>query len=323
MTRLGRFLAGLALVLLVFELGFRSLQGVLFDASHRALFKVALLDRRPEVSAVVLGSSRNGAGFLPRLFDARMKALGHEVTSFNLAVSGLSYELEVYLLQRLAGKTLDVVVFELGDPVLGHAPLDWEAQAAPLDALARHLVLLRLRSALRHDSLARLLAIGVAGPRLDGSETYGTEYAAALLGARSPESCQRCEGVYPTPEPAPSSAAAPSAEARGFAPLLGRLQQAGAAVILVVPPLSPTRLEGNERKAEFRAHAEGLSQLIGAPLYTLTEAAQDGDLRDWQHMGPQGAERYTDVLARLCARALSSRAPRDATSGGALRNALQ
>jgi hypothetical protein len=157
------FALGLRSVAAAAELFLGSYERVFFDASHRALFKMALLDRRDDITTVVLGSSRHADGFIPKLFDART---GEK--SFNLAVSGLSFELEGYMIDRLLQKPPKVVVFELGDPISFHDDFR-TVRAGP--------ALWRLRASLRHDSIARLLAIAVAGDRFDGGETRGNEYA--------------------------------------------------------------------------------------------------------------------------------------------------
>lgn len=305
------FIIALVTLALAAEGAFRACEPALFDASHRALFKAALLRGRT-VDTVFLGSSRHEQAIRPALFDA---ATGSR--SFNLAVSGTSFELYVTLLDRvIAHEGTRCVVAELSEPLLSHAPLPWETK----DPIAEHVALVRLRSALRHDSLVRLAAAGLFAARFDGSETMGTEFVRVFFNGHDRACATFCRDALPLPSPSLAGARggatddAPfDAEARALATRFTALTARGARVILAVPPLRTDRGESIERTPRFQRFAAAVAALSGAPLYDFSRLDADAiGFADSQHLDARGAEAYTDAIARIVASGAASGVARDA-----------
>jgi len=273
------------------EILFRIFEPTLFDASHRALFKMAVLDRKPDVNVVVVGSSRHELGFRPAQFDARTRALGRSFKSFNLAVSGLSSALETYLLGRLSGKKLDLLIVEFDGPALGHTKLDWTGPRS-------NIALLRLRSVLRHDNLARLATIGLASHRFDGSEIAGPDYIQTLRYGHD-ATCEACENVYPLPTAGIAADVPLRPELQAYLEVLRPIRTEGTRILLIAPPISAEHHD-IDRTPAFQTELASLALALDSPFYNLTDLAPS-DLKDTQHLNPRGAGRYTDLLARLAA----------------------
>ncbi|MCC6807755.1 MAG: hypothetical protein IT381_10045 [Deltaproteobacteria bacterium] len=300
MRRLRIFIFALVGIALFAEIAFRVFEPFVFEASHRALFKAALLRRQPSVDTIFLGSSRHEQALRPALFDAMT---GRH--SFNLAVSGTSFELYLALLDRAVARSgTRFVVAELSEPLLTHEQLAWEAAAE--GSLARHVALVRLRSALRHDSLVRLLGALVVAGRFDGSETMGSAFLRALLWGHAATCASACEDALAPPPPeaiapwAGDEGAVYATEAHALADRFTALQAHGARVILVVPPLTTARAGSLERQDRFRRFAADVAALAGAPLYDFARLDADAiGFADSQHLDGRGAEAYTAAVARL------------------------
>src|SRR6187551_3581785 len=92
-ARLAWFVAGLALILLAFEVFQRRHHDAVVAASHRGLTKVAMLAQHERVDVLFLGSSRMQDGVSPALVTHGLKTsapqLG-DVPGFNAAFTGSS-----------------------------------------------------------------------------------------------------------------------------------------------------------------------------------------------------------------------------------------
>jgi hypothetical protein len=291
MSKLVKFTATLAVCFIALELLFRACEPLLFASSHRVLFKAALLERRTEVNVVFVGSSRTERGVLPAIFDAKVPGS----RSFNMAVNGTSFDVLSAELGRIAKRpSVKLVMIELAYPVTGRGPLEWERAAE--GPIASRSTLVRLRSALRHDSLARLGAALFFGPSFDGSESLGSEFVHSVLRGHVATCASPCVNVMPVPSPVVAARAM-----HGYTDLAAaleeRIKQLPRAVFLV-PPLKP--MDAVERTADFRRFMADVSARTGAPVYdfaALDTAATE--YMDTQHLTGSGSEAYTDALARI------------------------
>jgi len=118
---------------------------------------------------------------------------GPRVRAFNLASTASSLETLDYLAQRFAGRPgLELAVVEVSEPQLVSAALPWLPDAAPRDGEQRLLAWTPRECAwsstasfLIGENLARLPALLLLAPRLDGSEVTMADQLAAALGART------------------------------------------------------------------------------------------------------------------------------------------
>ncbi len=291
MSKLGRFTSALVLCFIALELLFRVFEPLLFAASHRVLFKAALLERRDDVNVVFVGSSRTERGVRPAIFDAKVPGS----RSFNMAVNGTSFDVLAAALGRIAHRpAVKLVMIELAYPITGRGPIEWERAAE--GPIASRSTLVRLRSALRHDSLARLGGAVVFGAAFDGSESLGSEFVRSVLSGHQATCASQCVNALPLPAPVVAARAL-----HDYADLAAGLEQRVRQlphVVFLVPPLKP--MDAVERSADFRRFMADVSARTGAPVYDFAALDTSAiEYMDTQHLTGSGSEAYTDALARI------------------------
>ena len=328
--RLLRFALALALCGASLELGARALGERLHASTNRALYKLALLERRGPVTTVFLGSSRTQDGVSPRLFEDESQRLGQErrerAWSFNLAFTSTSLaslEAQAVLLTSgpgtaaATGSGLRAALIELSAPQLLDGQVAWEEQgAAPsssptggaaleaaLGAAAHdHLALVRERAALIPENLGRLAALLAPKGRLDGSEVKAVEQFGAALGLWAPADADAAGWRPPRVLPGsalPAGHALAAAQAR-LETVARRFEAAGVRPVFVLPPLSPEAHQyGHDAEASpgFQALAAALAgryRVLDGTRLALPKSA----FHDTTHLDAQGRAGWSRGLAR-------------------------
>ena len=312
-ARLLRFALGTLTALVAVELAVRVEEPLFAAASHRVLAKAALLDRHGHVEVLFFGTSRTQDGVSPSLVsDELARAGGPRVRAFNLASTASSLETLDYLAQRFAGRPgLELAVVEVSEPQLVSAALPWLPDAAPRDGEQRLLAwtaarvrLVEHRSFLIGENLARLPALLLLAPRLDGSEVTMADQLAAALGARNAPAppfdlASWAPTIWTASQAAAQSPAPPNLEA--LVSLARRLSSGGARVAFVVPPLAPGA-HAPEREKPLRDLFAALAQETHCPVWDYSGIAAPADLfRGETHLAPAGRAQFSRALAQQIA----------------------
>lgn len=298
MSRGARYLLIVVAAACGLEALFRLGDRVFFESQHLALFKPALLRMHDDVRVVFMGSSRLERGVLPKVFDEAAKT-----RSFNVAIPDTSLDLFAYVCAEAAKRDgLRQAVIEVSGPTTASRPLEWEAKddlSTAEGSLAafvrRHSAVFRMRTALRMDSVLRLLVAMLFADRLDGSEHYGVDFVHAVLGTRTAPPVEPgvewpVHVVPPMPGPLESYAegyAAYTACARA-------LQARQVRVTFVTMPFVK-RYDGLEREPGFYTMMQALAAV--APVWHFDGAEIDEKyFFDTHHLNDAGAAQLAHEL---------------------------
>ena len=318
MRRLGAYLLALALIGAALELFARGFRTTLIDASHRALFKAALLDRRLPVDVVFFGSSRTGEALRPVSFSDELAAGGaRRMSAFNMSVQYTSLEILDALATRFAAAPgLRLAIVEVTKHQLTRAPVPWSDAPAGADFDARvggwlvaHSALVAARKVLVLDSLARLFAILAVGGRFDGTEQFGTDYAAKIFGGAADVD----RSAYAAVECAPvaSEGGDPSlfaGELEIYTRIAGAFSARGVQVVFYVPPMQDT-VTATEIDPNHRALRAALHARTGAPVLDFSTCQlPPAYFRDAIHLSHVGGSHFSRMLARALAKESVARA---------------
>lgn len=279
-------------LLLALEFLCRVAPAGLTAVAHRVRFKLALLHAKPGVELVVLGSSRSNDGVSPRAL-----ALG---PAFNTATPSTSLPTLEHVASRVGPRKLALV--EVSQPQFQATPFDGDAtpvrvEGDPLGAwLHEHSALLPVRHAFALENLPRVAAL-LAASRFDGSEWFRTRFLVAFLQDDAP-----LEGVHDEWKPAvlPTEPVTLDEDGErivaGYTRALDALENGGAKVVLVSPPVASSRRVAECEPPRIALRAE-LARRVRAPLLDFTCAAIDDRwFFDGEHLTSPGRRQFSQVL---------------------------
>ncbi len=309
--RLLGYALGLVAAFAVVEVGAKHFQPLLVAARHRALFKAALLRRKPPMDVLFFGTSRTGEGLRPSIVAPLMHA-----AVFNLSVQYSSFEILEDLTQTFSHRPgLKQVLLEISASQLGHHPLAWRQPPAslPIDPdfdsrvfawLSAHSALVAEREAFVLEGLSRTFAVLLFAPFFDGSEQFGIDYFLALRGHPVPQT-NPADAAYFVPvvhQPAPSAPLA-SAEyeddAQRYARMARDFASAGVKVAFFVPPSSSESAHWEAQPA-FQEVVERVSSLCQAPVIDFAASPiPNRFFRDPTHLNHQGGTLVSRVIAEV------------------------
>ncbi len=317
------FMAGPLVVLGLLEVLVASQAALFAAASHRALAKAAVFDKRPRVDYVFLGTSRTQDGVSPVLAT---RALGEiapflgKMAGFNAAFTGASLEGLLALAPRFTARTgLQAVLIELSGPQLHNEPTPWAKPVSPettfeakLAKTMAHLQFVRYRSAFLPENLGRLPALLLFSSAMSGWETKGIDQLGAWLG-RKEQSASGFDPVLWQPEVLTDTAAparldpALEEKANQLAALAQAFRAQGIAVVFTAPPLAQDISNASENKL-FRPVFSEVARRSHCEVWNYAALPLPEFLfRDCSHLGREGRAHYSRALALRLARILNDR----------------
>jgi hypothetical protein len=312
--RLALFLGGLLVLLASLECLVRWKEPLFAAASHRALAKAAMLEQRPRVDILYLGTSRTQDGVSPDLVTRSLQEIAPQlgkITGFNAAFTGSSLDALISLAQRFARRPgLRVLVVELSEPQLLNGPAPWKIPDTPAvtleDRLARVLsakvYLVRYRSAFLLENLSRLQALLLFGPSLGGWETKGSDQVASWLGHKEKPATgfelarwqpKRLRPDAPLQRLTPVS----DTQASRLSEIAGYYSGRGVRVVFVVPPVTHafTPVPGRETLDPLFAE---VARRSGCEVWDFSSLDLPRALfHDPSHLSGEGRAHFSRALA--------------------------
>jgi hypothetical protein len=307
----------------VWELACRHWQPLFRAASHRSLFKVALLERRLPRDVVFFGTSRTGEALRPGPFVAELADSGSaQLTAFNVSTPYTSLEILGDVTRRfMAAPGLKLAIVEVSRHQMYRAPVPWAVDDvgpdADLDArafswFAHHSALFAERKVFVLNSLARLGGISLFGSRFDGTEEFGTDFVASVLGRSHDVAPEKFHAEPCVPDLAPASdrllATDPASkpfpryaeETRLYEDIARGFAEHGVKVLFYVPPTIEVGRPEND--PEHRLMRANLRALTGRPVWSYAECRLPADyFRDGVHLSHLGGSHFSRMLARAVA----------------------
>ena len=321
--RLGGFLLGLLILVSAIEWGMRYNDSLFEAASHRALTKVAIFGKHPQVEVLFLGTSRTQDGVCPELASQALRETAPDLGSvqgFNAAFTGSSLDALLALVPRFGfRRDLRLVVIELSEPQIVNEPAPWEEPSSTPTTLeerlglwTRHFAVVRHRKVFLGDSLGRLPALLVFGASLGGWETKGSQQIGSWLGRKEPPASgfdpslwipHRFVGGAPEqPLTSPRDAVADR-----LAEVARRFRSRGIEVRFAVPPLSATVMDAPERR-DLRPLFAEVARRSGCEVWDYSAARPpEGLFKDAGHLNREGRAHYSRSLGDRLAEALKGR----------------
>jgi len=315
-AKLGIYVLALLGVTATLELACRRWQPLFRAASHRSLFKAALLERRLPQDIVFFGTSRTGEALRPGALLAELSERGAPpLSAYNVSTPYSSLDILQVVTQRFStAPGLKVAVIEISDDQLHRNALPWAAEpltaGADLDAraaawLQAHSALFAERKVFVLNSLGRLAVVTLFGQSLDGTEEMGTDYARAILG-RSPryESSDFHAGAdcRPRTDPVLLAAGEDLAPERDiYAGIARAFAERGVEAAFYVPPVRDPGPSGEGRPAH-RAFTAALQAATGRPVWDFSDCRLPAEyFRDATHLSHLGGSHFTRFVARQMA----------------------
>ncbi|HVE83342.1 MAG TPA: hypothetical protein VND93_10865 [Myxococcales bacterium] len=316
LAKLGIYVLALLGVTAALELSCRRWQPLFRAASHRSLFKAALLERRLPQDIVFFGTSRTGEALRPGALVDELTARGAPpLSAYNVSTPFSSLDiLQVVALRFSSAPGLKAAVIEISDDQLKRNALPWATDplAGDADFDGRAAAWLQANSALFAErkvfvlnSLGRLAVVAFFGPSLDGTEEYGTDYVRAILGRsrRYQPSAFHAADCRPRPD-GPLLAAAGedlAAERDIYAGIARAFADRGVEVAFYVPAVRDPDLAGDGRPAR-RAFSAALQAATGRPVWDFSDCRLPGDyFRDATHLSHLGGSHFSRFVARQMA----------------------
>jgi hypothetical protein len=312
--RLVAFVVALVCIGAVLEGACRHWHALFRAASHRSLFKAALLEQRLPQDIVFFGTSRTGEALRPHPFLQELSADGAPpLTAFNVSTPFSSLEILQYVGDHFASAPgLKLAVVEITRQQLGRRPLPWaSAHAAEIDFdgrtiswLETHSSLVAERKVFVLNSLSRLGLIVLFGSMFDGTEEMGTDYFAAILGHSHDfdPSQFRAASCVPRPVDAPPATLAQYVEERDiYASIAADFAKNGVKVAFFVPPsMDPAHAAENE--APYRTLRAAIHAATGRPVWDFAACRLPPDyFRDPTHMSHLGGSHLSHFVAQAAA----------------------
>ena len=314
-SRLGLYVAGLVCVGLLLEGACRHWERLFRAVGHRSLFKAALLEQRLPQDIVVFGTSRGGEAIRPGPFLSELKADGAPpLTVFNASTPYSSLEiLQAVTGQFAASPGLKLAIIEISRQQLFRAPVPWggEKVSPQSDFDSQTIAWLEAHSALVADrkvfvlnSLSRLGLVAFAGRMFDGTEEFGTDYMAALVGISHdvpPARFAHVDCMPRAPEPAPDPLTSWVEERDMYLAMAKDFAAHGVQVAFFVPPYGDAE-HSVEALPDQRALRASLHALSGRPVWDFSGCQLPGDyFRDVLHLSHLGGSHFSHFVGRAAA----------------------
>ncbi|HYV47408.1 MAG TPA: hypothetical protein VFA20_21260 [Myxococcaceae bacterium] len=315
-AKLGIYVLALLGVTATLELACRHWQPLFRAASHRSLFKAALLERRLPQDIVFFGTSRTGEALRPGALLAELSERGAPpLSAYNVSTPYSSLDILQVVAQRFStAPGMKVAVIEISDDQLHRNSLPWatEPLAADADIDARAAAWLQAHSALFAErkvfvlnSLGRLGVVALFGHTLDGTEEFGTDYVRAILGQSRRYEPSAFQAVDCRPRPdGPLLAAAGedlAAERDIYAGIARAFAERGVEAAFYIPPVRDPGPEGEGRPAQ-RAFNAALQAATGRPVWDFSDCRLPPEyFRDATHLSHLGGSHFSRMVARQMA----------------------
>jgi hypothetical protein len=310
-SKLLRYLAGVVLVGLLLEGACRHWGALFRAASHRSLFKAAMLEQRLPQDVVFFGTSRVGEAMRPHPFLNALGAAGAPpLTAFNVSTPYSSLEILQFVATHFSSAPgLKLAVIEISSQQLRRNPLPWAIETNPAaDFDTRALGWIEERSALVRErkifvlnSLSRLGLVLLFGPRFDGTEEFGTDYFAVIRGISQDFNPSRFHNVSCTPRPVdpPAGELAEHREERDiYAALAAEFARHGVKTAFLVPPSSDPE-HSPENDPGSRAFRASLGAKTARPVWDFAECRLPADyFRDRLHLSHLGGSHFSQWVAQ-------------------------
>ena len=321
--RLGGFLIGFLVLVGAIEWGVRYNDSLFEAATHRALTKVAIFGRHPQVEVLFLGTSRTQDGVCPELASRAVQEKAPDlgpVPGFNAAFTGSSLEALLAIVPRLGFRDdLRLVVIELSEPQIINEPASWEDAPSTPITLEEHLAhwmrifaIVRHRKAFLGEGIARLPALLVFGASLGGWETKGSQQIASWLGHKEPpangfDASLWVPRRFPGEGPEQDLTSSQIAVADRFAEVARRFRAGGIEVRFAVPPLSAAATNAPERR-DLQTLFSEVARRSGCEVWDYSAARPPESLfKDAGHLNRDGRAHYSRALGERLAEALKRR----------------
>ena len=303
--------AGIALLL---EGACRHWQKLFLAASHRSLFKAALLERRLPQDIVFFGTSRTGEALRPRaVLSALADAGAPPLSAFNVSTPFSSLDILQAVATRFSGSPgLKLAVVEISHQQLGRGALPWGAESLAADAdfharaftwLEKHSALVAERKIFVLNSLSRLMLVSLFAGRFDGTEEFGSDYLVSILGlSRDIGSNAEPINCAPRPVDAPPASLNEFGEERDIYLALARsFQEHGVEVAFYVPPALDSE-HAWETGTPYRALRASIHAVTGRPIWDFSECHLPPHLyRDATHLSATGGSYFSRSIASAIA----------------------
>ena len=304
--------AGIGLSL---EAACRRWQTLFLAASHRSLFKAALLERRLPQDIVFFGTSRTGEALRPRaVLSALADAGAPPLSAFNVSTPFSSLDILQSVATRFAGSSgLKLAVVEISHQQLGRGDLPWAAESTTPSAdfharafswLETHSALVAERKVFVLNSLSRLMLVSLFAARFDGTEEFGSDYLASILGR--PRDVERAQAppisCLPRPIDAPPASLSEfRAERDIYVQLARSFQEHGVEVAFYVPPALDSE-HAWETGPPYRELRASIHAVTGRPIWDFSECHLPPHLyRDATHLSAAGGSYFSRLIASAIA----------------------